>query len=519
MRNHLGAYSNTSRALALILCCLMALPMSALAQAPPPDEDAGSDASGPRLAVVMLTVKGAPQNQLHEYANRVEARLSTSGAIQVMGASETKNALQSKNVMAGRRTTSEDFIDAKQRLTRGEDLVYENTVKAANMLQGVVDDLRNLRVTLGQNPEMWETLFKAEMLLARAHRENGKKKKSRRVLQETIETFGVRDTVRPENGYHPDLVKLYQQTAKKTKALRTAELMVVSTPPGGTVRINGIKQDGTTPLAVKNLAAGRYFVQVSNAARTGCVHMVDVELGNEGQRLAVNLETEDALDSSRNRIALRFDNPSHIKTAYKDIATQLGSTLNVDFVLGIGLETKSGKTRLVGHLVNARTGAKVKTVRAKAGLDLVQPAAVEKVSSKLMGVWQETGTVATSGHKPWFKNWLGWSLAGAGLITLTAGIYFGLDYLDNVDKAKQANTRDLQRKYQDAANDVRYHGPVLGVIGTLLIGGGVTVFILHAKNNPAPTAADALTLNLGERLKLQPLLGHQSAGLQLGLDW
>jgi hypothetical protein len=356
------------------------------------------------------------------------------------------------------------------------------------------------------------------MLLARAHRENGKKRRALTVLKSVIETFGVNKSVTPENGYHPGLVSLYRKTTKSIDSRRQAQLTIESTPPGATIRLNGVKHTEVTPTTIPGLFPTRYFVQLKISNRVSAVHRVNASLDNRGQRVVVDMNFEDALDVNESRVSLRFDNSAHSRSSFTGFATRLGSTLNVDYVLGVGLVNKSGKSKLVAYLVDARTGKKIKEASATANSDLITPKAIERVSTRIASAWKE-GEPAQKAYKAWYQNWLGWGLVGAGVVSFGVALVYGLQYSDYRDKAVKAPTGDEQKKYSNLANDIRYNGPIAATIGALFLGGGVTVFILHAKNNPAPTAAGPLSFSLTDHLKLTPQLGVGNASLQLGLDW
>ncbi|MGM0577455.1 MAG: PEGA domain-containing protein [Myxococcota bacterium] len=441
----------------------------------------------PSLAVLELYVAGQDYEKTPEYVRSVAEEIRGLGRYAMLARPDAERQVRQVMTTSSRRIADARLAEIERMMEEGDRLVYTNPQKAIEILAKAKGELKSIMETISLNQEIRRDFFTTQMLLARSHYDNGNRDKAAGIMEEIIKVFGDEYRVTAEE-YHPDIVALYRETYRRLSEQRKGRLTVRTEPPGAEVFINGKQQQKKTPATYEGLYAGTLTVAARKGGRESMNHKVQIEEGRPAE-VTIDIDYETSLAFNDDRFGFVFSNHETLDRRVADFASRIGSLLDVDYVLVAGLVEREGRTYLEGHLVNVAGQKVVKRHALYTKSNVVSNNRVTQMARLMAGVdVDEPMTV----YKPWYQNWVGWTLVGAGVAAAGAGagMYFG-PVQSKIDDAECAGGPaagckpfDERSDLADEAETQRAVSGVLVGLGAAAIVGGAVAFMVMEEEDP-----------------------------------
>ncbi len=448
----------------LIGLLLLASASTALAQSEGPE---------PSIVFLDLYLKGFEADKTPAYVEGIQEDITQYRKYALMPRQEATNSIRQQMVTPERRVNDERLQTIEKLVDQGDKLLYTNRQKALSILREANDELQNISESLRLNANIRKFLFRTKMLLLRSHLDNNNKSKARAIMNEVVRFFEDSYLSRiTEENYHPKTVDLFKDVIREMKKKQTASITVKTTPPGCEVFINGQPQKDKTPFTFKSLYAGEAMIQVQQGDRQSMVHKINLPT-DETAEITIDLAYEAAMTVVGKRVGFTFEDKSELTRSLGDYAGRLGRTLEVDFVAVAGVVSSFEGPVLVGYLYRTRDDKLIRETQLSVKTNVVSVLRIRQLSAFFADT--EVGAGA-----PWYQNIYGWSLVGAGTISLGVSFAYTHKYLQHKECAedntcKNEKAREIEA---DKAQDAQLLAGILGGVGGALIVGGVLVFIL-----------------------------------------
>ena len=492
-------------------------------------------AAKPKTAIIGLYINSAPTSLNQEYLQQLSSQISATGHTEIISNRSINIVLEDRNLDARRNNPADILMAIDTELQSAEDLLYENPSKAVAVFRDISRRLSKLLRESGSNSEVWDRSFKSRMLWSRALLDNNKREDATYVLRETIRTFGTSREVSMQAGYHPTLVKAYNRSLESLQGERNGHLTVDSQPAGAIITLNGQVTQYTTPHEFKDLFPGAYHVKVSDQDRVSLVHFVEVD-ARRTARITADLDLENHILRKDNQIFLQFNSSSGIKKKIELYGSELGKWLGVDYVLIMGVVNTSTGEKLRSSMIHVVPGKRVAYESVSVPSNQFSMDAVQRTALAMTSPWHTGGSGTASGFKK--GPVIGWSLIGAGAITLGISLHFASSYATNKanahninwptecptpnppglgcnpsDPAAEPYGDDERKKAADAANSATNMGIVTGILGAAMLGGGIWTLMNVDDNSQT---AGPLKLDLPGGGQVVPVIGAEHTGFNLG---
>jgi len=327
------------------------------------------------------------------------------------------------------------------------------------------------------------------MLLVRSHLDNGNEAKSREIMAEIVRTFEDEYPVTTDS-YHPRVVDLYKGVFRSMKDRRTATVTITSNPPGCDVFINGRAMKQKTPFTFKGLYPGGMRVNVRKGELQSMVRKVEVGANGSG-KVDIDLEYESALTFNDDTFGLTFSDKAAMKRNMLNYAVKLGKFLEVDYVVMGGVLKGAASPVLSGYQFDV---SKRKLVRHKdfvVKANVVSARRISELSAFIADV--NLDVVKGAVFKPWYTNWVGWSLTGLTVAMGGVSLAFFLKFNEHKDNAQNVNFGSHQDRVEQAnlGNDAQTNAGIFAGLAAASAVGTVLVFTLVKFEEPAVSGLNA----------------------------
>ncbi len=188
------------------------------------------------------------------------------------------NELAEKLHLEGDKNVRDQFEEAKTLLTRGKEQYDRLQFKNA------IDSLRlSIRRYLGLMPYLKDAtdLLKAQIYLGMAYVSKNQMKRGKKYISDTLKMDPERKTRKlSERQFPPNIRAIYQARQNSINKLKGGDLIVISSPPGADLYLNGFKTgvlEGS--LVIKGLPPGRHYVMAEKKGYSR--FFKEIKLGKE----------------------------------------------------------------------------------------------------------------------------------------------------------------------------------------------------------------------------------------------
>jgi hypothetical protein len=473
----------------------------------------GSDGLEPSLAVLEVYINGQDYPKTSEYSERIGDELTKIARFSLLERADAARQIGVKMRTSSRKATDDRLAEIEKIMKKGENLLLTDPQKAIELLANAKKQLRGVMDNLSLTHKIRKTYFGTQMRLARAHLDNDNEAKSSELLEEVIRVFGDEEPV-TEDDYHPRLVELYKESARRFAKMDKGRVLVRTLPSGAEVLIQGSPRQKASPATYEGLYPGTVTVQARKGGQESMIHRVEIE-ANSTAEVTIDIDYENSLafhtQGKEKRFGLVFSDKEKMKSRLAAFATRLGKVLKVDYILAVGLVDDDGRTNLEGYLVNATTGKLERTERLYTKANVVSKNRVRQMAMAM----SNKGYTIERTYKPWFTNWKGWTGVGLAITgTIMGAIYLG-KYDDDMLLVGDLDLPLLERTNVHAVNadknrTIAGAGFVLAGLGAI----GGTLAFLFLKDEDLDGRNAEYTLD--KPLKLQaiaPLITPDSASV------
>ncbi len=349
-------------------------------------------------------------------------------------------------------------------------------------------------------------LYRGSGLLAAAYAASSMVDKAKQMAGETALLFPGRQPT-DVDGLPPEAIALLREATPATGAgmgagagvtaavaavPATATLRIVTRPQGCAVVVNGVAV-GQAPVEIGVLAGEAYYGRVECAGRASRTTRRLLPSAQAAARQEVlDLEFESALDWTGD-LKLRYPSPADRKAFEESYSRRTAEMFEADAVVFTSVGQLGGadviNARLYlksGYFV--RQGyARLETVRVRAlgafiATGKAAPGVLRAEDAAAMAMLPASSQSPPRSPAPWYTDWVGWTLSGAGVAALATGaILVGMSR----DKKNEADTNpearldpSLQAKLRQDADTLEFQSVIaLGLGGTLLLTGVLVLVI------------------------------------------
>lgn len=471
-------------------------------------QEAHAQVGGLEQSMVVLELYLGDQKypKTREYVDRVSDELDNTRKFSMLTRGDARRVMGGKMTQSGRKLTDDKLKEIEQMMKDGDRLLYTDPRQAIEILAKAKEQLKKIMESISLNQKIRQDFFKTQMMLARSHFDNENKTKASSILEEIIRIFGDEVQV-TEADYHPNIVTLYRQAYRRLSNVKKGSVHVTTLPKGAEILIHGKPQKKASPATYTDLFPGSVSIQARFRGRESMIHKVIIEAG-QTKELKIDIDFETSLAFNDKRFGFAFPDEDTMAKRVADFATRVGKQLNVDLVLCAGLVERDGRTVLQSYLVDVKDGTLKRQDTLLTKPNVVSNSRVVKLAKAIAG-----DTVIATVYKPWYHNWVGWTLAGVGIVGMAVGGVLWADFeskLEEVDCDEGPNCKSFNDRVNIAADaqTTRALSVTSFVVGSLLIAGSIPAFILM-KEEDLEGGDD-----LGFRLKsLTPILTRDTAGV------
>lgn len=437
------------------------------------------------IAVIPVSVFGEPMGKTSEYRDAVEGAVHRAQKYAVLGQEEAQSRAISLAATQAPRAKSE-FDELVKDLSVAEEKIFTNPAAALRMVDEILNSLRGLIGVVSKAEGFEESLFKAQMVRARALLDTGDEAGAREALLAVYRTFGTEAEVTRAQ-FHPSIVSVYENVLRNQA--ETGRLHVDSTRAGSEIHLGGRQIKLKTNTIINGLVPGTISVRTKTEAGRSREYNVVIKAGAEAK-----VKIDDVFETS---ILLHQDHvgiqavgkwsPSKVGSH----AARLGKALNVDFIVLTGVISQGGKRNLVAMLVDVSAGKVVSEKAVGVEKDVVSYKRANEVAEAL-GVGG--APIGTEDMGLWYEDVLGWSLAGVGVVSLIVGGVMGANYSSKASEIEASTPENYtQSQILSLKEDTESAGTgaaIASVVGGAALVSGIVVFLLH-EMSPAGDSADS----------------------------
>ncbi len=461
------------RLLLAVLFVVTTLPSSALAQ--------GEGELEASVVFFELYVRGQKDTKTAEYVNAVQKDIVRHRKYSLLARKDAAAKLESIMVTPGARVTDERLKAIEKLVAEGDKLIYTSQVqKAIKLLREAKSQLREIVENITLNAKVRKDYFTTQMLLVRSYMENGNAAKAREIMTEIVRQFEDEYPVTTDN-YHPKVVDAYKDVFRSMKDQRNAALTITTNPPGCTVYINGRAMRQKTPYTYKGLYSGTLHIQVRKGDLQSMVRKISVK-SNASEKVDIDLEYESAMSFNDRQFGLTFSNSKSAKTHMMNYAARLGAFLQVDFVVLVGVRQTGDGPVLSGYQFDVKNRKLIRETNFKIKANVVSQRRITQMSAFIADVKVDPTTEIT--YKPWYTNWIGWTLIGVGVVSGSiAGVFYG-KFLEHKDNAEDKTFGGDNEEQANLGNTAQTNaGIFLGLAGASIVGGALVFALVKFKDD------------------------------------
>lgn len=491
---------------------------------------AGSDGLEASLAVVEFYIKGQEYPKTPEYVNRVASAVGALGKYAMLDRVDARRQIGSRMSSSTRKLTDDKLREIEQMMKDGDELVYTDPRRAIEILDQAKTELMMIMETISLNQKIRKDFFMTQMLLARSHYDNGNREKAGTIMEEIIRVFGEDEKV-TDDEYHPDIVALYREKYRTLSEQRKGKVTVRTEPPGAEVLINGKVQAQPSPATYDGLYPGHVTVAARKDGRESMIRKIEIGLDTPAE-IRIDIDYETALAFDQEHFGFRFGDEQVLKRRVADFGSRVGAMLAVDYVLVTGLIEREGRTYLEGYLVNVSDQS---VERHQGFYTKANVVSNNRVNQLARFVADAEYKAPEPVYKPWYTNWIGWTLTGAAVASGGVALFFLSDFTTKADAVERDWTskqcsdtygpshqlyttcQGLLNKAERANTSSTVAGVLAGVAGVSLVA-GILIFVLVEEEDPDATAL--LDLDTPKLQYVGPaMMPGNSPGIGFGLTF
>ncbi len=463
-----------SRRAALALASLLSLGLLSIGTAPSAMAQGEAELES-SIVFFEFYLRNEPSSKTQEYVAGVQKEIAMHKKYSILARKDAYDRVRTTMVPPMKRINDDRLIAIGKMMAEGDKLIYTNPKQAIEVLRQAKVELKEIVENISLDSKIRKDYFTTQMLLVRSHIDNQSPEKAREIMVEVVRTFEDEYPVTEDN-YHPNVVDLYKEVFRSLKDNRTASLTISTNPAGCDVFVNGRPMKEKTPFTYQSLYPGTIRVQVRHGALQSMVRTVEVGEKATG-KLDVDLEYEAAMTFSDDAFGLTFTDAESMKRNMLNYSVKLGALLDVDYVILTGVQSMKDGPALVGYQVGVKDKKLVRQKDYSVKANVVSNNRIRELAAFLADVnLGDKGKV----YKPWFKNILGWSLAGAGLVSIGVGAGFYVKYLQARDNAQDtAQDYDFRLRQAENGTDAQTLGGIFVGVGAALCVGAALVFPLY----------------------------------------
>ncbi len=464
------------------------------------------------IVVMPVSLVSQGQGKTAEYRDAIEDAVHRTQAYAVLGVSEA----QSRAVGLGAPLESrsdEKIKKIKGDLAESEEKVFTSPDLALGMVEDVLDRLSQLEGLIGAEKGFEDVLFKAMMVRARSLLDSGKKDGAKAALADVYRVFGASADVTTAY-FHPSIVKAYDELLESN--VEKGTVRIESSSACARILISGRDSGYKTPSVIEGVMPGELVVRTVSEAGRSLPHVVTIEAGKQA-RMTIDHQFETAVRLGSSSVGIQLDTESWSADAAFGLAARLGQAVKSDLVLLTGVVSSGDSSSLVGVLVESNPPRLVRAKEISVAKDVVSYRQANELVTAL-GIVADPG-MAEGPAGPWYKNYVGWGLTGAGLIGVVVGGVMGADYMDQKQKIESSvpsATYTLSQVRTDAtdAEGTGTGAAVAGGLGGAALVSGIVLFVLDATAGGPP---QAVAEQERSRFQFSPVVTEGSAtGVQFG---
>jgi hypothetical protein len=227
---------------------------------------------------------------------------------------------------------AEPVLEAEELLERGKDAYIEGHFDRATADLGRAEEILKRAVNaLEEERKTSEALFRAHMYLAFTLQSRGGSymAQARETLREAIRTFPLLEPSHAE--YGPEKVRFFRDVKAEMDKGPLGELRIqTSTGENASVYLNG-RLVGVTPLDLKNIYPGRYWLHLRTGHSHGRVRQIEIAAGtNEVQ---INPSLDRSLAVARDLAALQYNSAGDLHHRIRGDVRELARLLHLHAVI------------------------------------------------------------------------------------------------------------------------------------------------------------------------------------------
>lgn len=438
---------------------------------------------GSSVVVAEFYIKGQENSSTAKYSIALARLLADVKYYLLIERDEAVSRLNQTLITPVKRVQDEKMKEIDDLVKKGDELLYTDPKAAVNVLNQAREQLKEIMESMAINSKVRTDFLKTQLLLVQSHIDNNNEKKALELLSELISVYGS-DLDITAKDYHPKLVKLYEKQAGKMMKEKDALLSVATKPAGCDVIINGKNLGVKSPTDFLSMYAGAHYLSVSCGEKESLLRKVALERKKK-QAVEIDVNFEYSLQKTREKLGFLFENVDDMKNNIGGFSANLGRLLNADYVIVTGFVPEGGGAVLKAFAVKTSSGEGVRTASTSAEKNFVSDTAVKNVFD---GLTREIKEVEAASKQPvikeeaagkaWYKNWIGWTLIGAGAGSAVAGSIYLSKFFTHKSHAEDPDYGGDPYEEKDKAETARTLSGVFFGVGAAAIAGGVLVFVL-----------------------------------------
>jgi len=265
--------------------------------------------------------------------------------------------------------------DLKAQVQRGRSQFIEGKfAEAITTLERVRSAMLERPALLATNQPLRDALHMALLYLGHAYLRTDHGENAAERVGEVVRSFPDKELSLAR--YGPELVKLYRRVRREMSQQPRGTLSVKTNPAGCLLFVNE-RYVGLSPITVEGLHQGRYRVYAQLGQARGRVHRVNVT--GQGAQLTINFELDHVLVTEP-LVGFRYDTVEQMEKREVADGAAVARALDAPTVFLIGFRRHEGRRALLGTVINAATGAVVRS-----GMIALEPAEPSRTTLGAMG--------------------------------------------------------------------------------------------------------------------------------------
>jgi hypothetical protein len=234
----------------------------------------------------------------------------------------------------------------------------------------------------------------------------------------------------------------------------------------------------------------------------------------------IDLAYESALVFHDGKLGLRFSDEAALKKNLINYSVTVGKLLQVDYVVLSGVIQRSEQPFLAVWQVDVKSRAIVKERALTVKSNVVSNRRVEEITDYIASA-DVTPVSAGPRLKPWYTNWIGWTLVGSGVALSAVAGGLGYQYAQYRNEAQARYPDGLTPQEQDAEFAARLDAKqnaeglevpmyVLGGLAGASIIAGIVVFVMMDVEEEQTSKS---TFRFGRDIVASPMLLRGGGGV------